>query len=68
MKELTETETKISGKTSALLSSLDETEKDLTEYQTNVVNIKQYASGDYILRPLLYLTREFDLIQTVAVD
>ena len=44
MKELTETETKISGKTSALLSSLDETEKDLTEYQTNVVIIKQYAS------------------------
>ena len=44
MKELTETETKISGKTSALLSSLDETEKKLAEYQTNVMNIKQYAS------------------------
>ena len=34
MKELTEEETKISRKTRELLSSLDEKEKDLTEYQT----------------------------------
>jgi hypothetical protein len=44
MKELTEEETKISRKTRELLSSLDEKEKDLTEYQTTLVNIKQYAS------------------------
>ena len=44
MMELTEVESKIIGKTRELLSSLDENEKDLTEYQTNVVNIKQYAS------------------------
>ena len=44
MKELTEEETKITRKTRELLSSLDEKEKELTEYRTNVVNIKQYAS------------------------
>jgi hypothetical protein len=44
MKELTEEETKITRKTRELLSSLDENEKDMTEYQTNIVSIKQYAS------------------------
>jgi len=44
MKELTEAEIRITGKTCELQSSLDEKEKDLTECQTNVVNIKQYAS------------------------
>jgi uncharacterized protein YoxC len=44
MKELTEEETKITRKTRELLSSLDEKEKELTEYRTNVENIKQYAS------------------------
>ena len=44
MKELTEEETKITRKTRELLSSLDEKEKELTAYQTNVINIKQYAS------------------------
>jgi chromosome segregation ATPase len=44
MKELTEEETKITRKTRELLSSLDENEKDLTEYQTNIVSIKQYAT------------------------
>jgi chromosome segregation ATPase len=44
MKELTEEETKITRKTRELLSSLDQNEKDLTEYQTNIVSIRQYAS------------------------
>ena len=45
MKELTEEETKITRKTRELLISLDKREKDLTEYQTTLVNIKQYASN-----------------------
>ena len=44
MKELTNGEAKITGKTCELLTSLEEREKYLAEYQTNVVNIKQYAS------------------------
>ena len=44
MKKLTEAEANITGKTCELLSSIDEKEKELIEYQTNVVNIKQYAS------------------------
>jgi len=44
MKELTEAETTITEKTCELMVSLDEKEKVLTECQTNVVNIKQYAS------------------------
>jgi len=44
MKELTKEETKIIEKTCELLSSLDEREKALIEYQANVANIKQYAS------------------------
>ena len=44
MKELIETETQITGKTREWLSSLDQKEKILAEYQTNVVNIKQYVS------------------------
>ena len=44
MKELTEAEIKINVKTCELLSSLDEKMKELDKYQTNMVNIKQYAS------------------------
>ena len=44
MKELTEEETRITRQTRELLSSLDEKKKELTEYQTNVVNTNQYGS------------------------
>ena len=44
MKELTETENRITDETRDLIVSLDEKQKGLTEYQTNVVNIKEYAS------------------------
>jgi hypothetical protein len=44
MKKLTETENQITDETRDLMVSLDEKQKELTEYQTNVVNIKQYAS------------------------
>ena len=44
MKELDEAETHVTDKTHELLVSLDEKQKELTEYQTNIVNIEKYAS------------------------
>jgi hypothetical protein len=41
---LTEAEKHVSNETRELLVSLDEKQKELTEYQTNAVNIKKYAS------------------------
>ena len=44
MKQLTEAEKQVTDETRELLVSLDEKQKELTEYQTNVVNIRKYAS------------------------
>jgi gas vesicle protein len=44
MKELTEAEKYVSDETRELLVSLDEKQKELTEYQTNADNIYKYAS------------------------
>ena len=44
MKELTEAQKQITNETQELLVSLDEKQNELTEYQTNVVNIRKYAS------------------------
>jgi DNA-binding beta-propeller fold protein YncE len=44
MKELTEAEKQVTEETRELLVSLDEKQKELTEYQTNIVSIKKYAS------------------------
>jgi hypothetical protein len=44
MKELEEAEIHVTDKTHELLISLDEKQKELTEYQSNIVNIKKYAS------------------------
>jgi WD40 repeat protein len=44
MKKLTETEKQITDEARDQMISLDEKQKELTEYQTNVVNIKRYAS------------------------
>jgi len=44
MKELTETEKQITEETRDVMVSLDDKQKELTEYQTNIVNIKRYAS------------------------
>jgi hypothetical protein len=41
---LTEAEAIVTRRTSALMVSLDEKQKELNEYKTNMVNIKQYAS------------------------
>ena len=44
LNELTEVETIVTRRASALMVSLDEKQKELNEYKTNMVNIKQYAS------------------------
>ena len=44
IKKLTEAEKHVTEETCELLVSLDEKQKELTEYQTNIVNIKKYAS------------------------
>jgi len=44
MKGLTETEKQVTADTRELLVSLDEKQTKLTEHQTNIVNIKKYAS------------------------
>jgi hypothetical protein len=54
MKELTEEETKISRKTRELLSSLDEKEKDLTEYQTTFMFL--YGGDMALIQQLLLQT------------
>jgi hypothetical protein len=44
MKELSEAENQITEETRDLMSSLDKKLKELSEYQTNIANIKKYAS------------------------
>ena len=44
IKKLTEEETHVTEEACELLVSLDEKQKELIEYQTNIVNIKRYAS------------------------
>ena len=44
MNELTEAEKHVTAETHELLVSLDKKQKELIKYQTNVVNIKKYAS------------------------
>jgi transcriptional regulator CtsR len=44
MKELTEEENLKTEDTRELMASLDKKQKELTEYQTNMVSINKYAS------------------------
>ena len=44
MKELTEAEKQVTTETHELHVSLDDQQRKLTEYQTNIANIKKYAS------------------------
>ena len=44
MKELTEAEKQVTEETRELLVSSDEKQKELTKYQTNVINIERYPS------------------------
>jgi hypothetical protein len=42
--ELNEAEIQVTNESRELLVSLDEKQKELNEYQTNIVSIKKYAS------------------------
>jgi hypothetical protein len=44
LNELTEAVSIVTSHTSELMVSLDESQKELSEYKTNMVNLKQYAS------------------------
>jgi uncharacterized membrane protein YgaE (UPF0421/DUF939 family) len=64
MKELTETEKQIADETRELLVSLDEKQNELTEYQTNVVNIRKYASDLQTYLPVKQVEKEVETYDT----
>jgi hypothetical protein len=64
MKELTEAETTITEKTRELMASLDKKEKELTEYQTIIVNIKQYASDLQTFLALKQIENDIETLDT----
>ena len=64
MKELTETENQITDETRDLIVSLDEKQKELTEYQTNVVNIKKYASDLQTYLAVQHIEKEVETHDT----
>jgi len=60
MKELTEAENHVTAETRELLESLDEKQKRLGEYQTNIVNIKKFASDLQIYLALKQIEKEVE--------
>jgi hypothetical protein len=58
--ELTESEKQVTEDTRELLVTSDEKQKELTEYQTNVVNIKNMHQT--YLQTLLAVKHEFHLL------
>ena len=64
MKELTEAEKHVIDGTRELLVSLDENQKELTEYQTSAVNIKKYASDLQTFLALKQIEKEVETKDT----
>ena len=64
MKQLTEAEQQASDETRKLLVSLDEKQKELTEYQKNAVNIKNYASDLQTFLALKQIEKEVETQDT----
>jgi hypothetical protein len=64
MKELTVAHTTITEKTRELMASLDEKEKELTEYQTIIVNIKQYASDLQTFLAMKQIENDVESLET----
>jgi DNA repair exonuclease SbcCD ATPase subunit len=64
MKELTEAETKINSQTRELMASLDEKEKEVTEYQTTIVNIEQYASDLQTFLAMKHIENDVETLDT----
>lgn len=64
MKELTEAEQQVTKDTRELLVSLDEKQAKLTEHQTNIVNIKKYASDLQTLLAVKQLEKDVETQDT----
>ena len=64
MKQLTEAEQQATDETRKLLVSLDEKQKELTEYQKNAVNIKKYASDLQTFLALKQIEKEVETQDT----
>jgi hypothetical protein len=64
MKQLTEAEQQATDETRKLLVSLDEKQKELTEYQKNAVNIKKYASDLHTFLALKQIEKEVETQDT----
>ena len=64
MKELTEAEKQVTTETHELLVSLDEKQKELIEYQTNIVNIKMYASDLQTFIAVKQIEKEVETLDT----
>ena len=64
MKELAEAQTQITDETQELLISLDEKQNKLTEYQINVVNIREYASDLQIYLAVKQIEKEVETHDT----
>ena len=64
MKELTEAQKQITDETWELLESLDKKQNELTEYQTNVVNIRKYASDLQAYLALKQIEKEVETHDT----
>ena len=64
MTKLTEAEKQIREETRDLLVSLDEKQKELTEYHKNIVNIKKYASDLQIYLAVKQIEKEVETHDT----
>ena len=60
MTELTEAEKHVTEETRELLVSLDEKQRELTEHQTSIVNIKKYASDLQTLLAVKQIEKEVE--------
>jgi len=64
LKELNEAEKHVTEETCELLVSLDEIQEELTEYQTNVVNMKKYASDLQTFIALKQIEKDVETLVT----
>jgi hypothetical protein len=64
MTELDEAEIQVTDETRELLISLDEKEKELTEHQTNIVNMKKYASDLHTFIAIKQIEKEVETQDT----
>jgi predicted nuclease with TOPRIM domain len=64
MKVLTEVEQNVTDETHDLMVSLDEKQKELSEYQTNIFNIKKYASDLQTYLSIKQIEKEVETLDT----